>query len=178
MATDFNNLRVLQAAEKMADEVWKLISIWEEFARDTLGKQLTRAIDSIGANIAESFGRYAYGEKLQFLYYARGSLFETKYWLNRAMKRSLLSSEKGVVFATQLSAIGMQLNAFANSLKIQRQANVTSAKSIVREPASAYGQEEFALQAGGLLADDEIEWLASVTDAATNLESPILQSQI
>ena len=177
MASGLNDLRVLQATEKMADEVWKIVSTWKEFARDTLGKQFARAMDSIGANIAESFGRYAFGEKLQFLYYARGSLFETKYWLNRALKRGLISSEQGADYATQLSAIGMQLNAFANSLKTQRQANASSSKFIVREPLSTYGEEEAALKASDLLADDEIEWLASVTDAAINLESPILKSQ-
>jgi four helix bundle protein len=169
MASGLDDLRVLQTTESMADEVWKLASTWEGFARDTLGKQFTRAMDSIGANIAESFGRYAYGEKLQFLYYARGSLFETKYWLNRAIKRDLIPSPKRVEYAAQLSAIGKQLNAFANSLKAQRQANTFNGKSLVREPPSPYGEEEMMSLSGHLLDDDEIEWLASACDVTVNL---------
>ncbi len=78
MATPFEDLRVLRSAETIADEVWRTVVKWNEFTRDVVGKQLTRAVDSIGANIAEAYGRFHYGEKIQFLYYARGSLFETK----------------------------------------------------------------------------------------------------
>ncbi len=78
MAT-FEDLQVLKAAEAIADSIWKRVVGWDDFAKDVLGKQITRSADSIGANIAESVGRYNFGEKLQFLYYSRGSLFETKY---------------------------------------------------------------------------------------------------
>ncbi len=82
MSATFEDLRVLKTAEEIADAIWKQTTQWNEYARDVVGKQLARAADSIGANIAESFGRFHFGEKLQFLYFARGSLFETKYWLN------------------------------------------------------------------------------------------------
>ena len=88
MAAGLEDLRVLKAAEGVADAIWKDVSHWDEFARNVVGGQLARAADSIGANIAESFGRFNYGEKLQFLYYSRGSLFETKYWLNRCLART------------------------------------------------------------------------------------------
>ena len=93
MSTSFEDLRVLKSAEEIADAVWKRVSNWEDFPKDVVGKQITRSTDSIGANIAESFGRFNFGEKLQFLYYARGSLFETKYWLNRAKVRELIPLE-------------------------------------------------------------------------------------
>jgi four helix bundle protein len=51
-----------------------------------------RAADSVGANIAEAFGRFHYGDKLQFLYYARGSLYETRFWLRQAHQRSLIKT--------------------------------------------------------------------------------------
>ena len=84
MTLRFEDLKVLQAAETVADGIWKQVVRWDPFVRDTVGGQLAKAADSIGANIAEAFGRFHYGEKVQFLYYSRGSLFETKYWLNRA----------------------------------------------------------------------------------------------
>jgi four helix bundle protein len=67
MALQFDDLRVPKAAEELADDLWQLVIGWDSFAKDVLGKQLARAADSIGANIAEAFGRYHYGEKLQFL---------------------------------------------------------------------------------------------------------------
>jgi four helix bundle protein len=86
---ELEELRVLQTAEQVADGVWRQVAIWDQFARKVVGEQMARAADLIGANIAEAYGRYHYGEKLQLLYYARGSLYETKYWLNRASQRSL-----------------------------------------------------------------------------------------
>jgi four helix bundle protein len=137
MATELEDLRVLKTAEGIADAVWKQVVGWDEFARDVVGKQLARATDSVGANIAESFGRFNYGEKLQFLYYSRGSLFETKYWLNRALIRGLIQAGEVEDYASRLTEVARQLNMFANSLKSQRRKNKPQSKS-VREPEAEY----------------------------------------
>jgi four helix bundle protein len=65
MALKFEELRVLQAAEGVADSIWRQVVRWDPFAREVVGGQLARAADSVGANIAEAFGRFHYGEKLQ-----------------------------------------------------------------------------------------------------------------
>jgi four helix bundle protein len=103
-------LEVLRAAEGVADDIWRQVVRWEPFARDVVGGQLAKAGDSIGANIAEAYGRFHYGEKLQFLYYARGSLFETKYWLNRAQERELMPSAQVQEYASQLTDLARQLS--------------------------------------------------------------------
>jgi four helix bundle protein len=45
-------LQVYQLAEKLADKIWQIVQEWNQFAKDTMGKQIVRAADSIGANIA------------------------------------------------------------------------------------------------------------------------------
>lgn len=77
--TSFENLRIYQLAESFSDDVWKLVSGWDAFARDTLGKQLVRSVDSVGANIAEGCGRYTLKDNRRFVTIARGSLYEAKY---------------------------------------------------------------------------------------------------
>ena len=129
MATVFEDLRILQSVEASTDKIWKQVVQWDEFAKDVVGKQMARATDSIGANIAESFGRFNFVEKLQFLYYARGSLFETKYWLNRAKTRGLMSSSEMEEYTSLLTDVAKQLNSFAESLKAQR-----SGGKAAREP--------------------------------------------
>jgi four helix bundle protein len=140
----FEDLKVLQAAEKIGDELWKQIVLWDGFARDTVGKQFARAADSVGANIAEAYGRYHYSEKLQFLYYARGSLFETKYWLNRAHTRQLLVENQATLYAEALSKLAFQLNTFSKALKEQRREANKSPKKIIREPRANYQAAEDA----------------------------------
>ena len=42
---DFENLRVCQLAEQLANEIWKIVATWDYFAKDTLGKQMVRSAD-------------------------------------------------------------------------------------------------------------------------------------
>jgi four helix bundle protein len=118
--TLLEELEVLKLAEAIADEVWGIVGTWEAFERQTMGSQWVRAVDSVRATIAEAYGRFHYGEKLQFLYYARGSIFETKYWFNRCLARNLIDWESGNHLAEILSETAHQINAFAKSLKSRR----------------------------------------------------------
>lgn len=159
MALKFDDLRVLQTAESLADEIWHQVLRWEDFAKDIVGKQLARAIDSVGANIAEAFGRFHYGEKLQFLYYACGSLFEAKYRLNRALKRNLMDQNEAKRYASQLSELARQLNAFAGMIKSQRRGGKSASKS-VRESVPAYVIEQADISPV-IITNDEIKRLKS-----------------
>lgn len=161
MATELEDLKILQNAENIADAIWKRVVQWEAFAKDVVGKQITRSTDSIGANIAESYGRFNYGEKLQFLYYSRGSLFETKYWLNRALARELMKAEEAKDYAARLSDLARQLNTFASSLKSQRKDSKSQAKS-VREPSAEYIVDDWFGDATTLFTDIELGWLETV----------------
>jgi len=147
LSATFEDLKILKSAEEIADSIWKRVVQWDEFAKDVVGKQMARSADSIGANIAESFGRYNFGEKLQFLYYSRGSLFETKYWLNRTQIRGLMTSDEVREYVDGLTALARQLNTFTSGLKTVRgeQPKKKSATAI-REPAPKYltiNPEEF-----------------------------------
>jgi four helix bundle protein len=89
--TNFENLEVYRLAEQMADEVWRIVLGWDYLAKRTLGQQLVRACDAIGANIAEGSGRGSYQDNRRFIRIARGSLNETQHWLRRAFHRKLLT---------------------------------------------------------------------------------------
>ena len=75
MAESFEDLRVYQAAEELADLVWNIVATWKPLAQDTVGKQLIRAACSIGANIAEDHGRKTYADNRPFGSISRGSLY-------------------------------------------------------------------------------------------------------
>jgi four helix bundle protein len=114
--SNFENLAVYQLAERLADEVWEIVVKWPPLARDTVGKQLIRAADSIGANIAEGDGRGTYQENRRFTRIARGSLNETKHWLRRAFKRKFLGKAEISKIKPILDELGPRLNAYLKSI--------------------------------------------------------------
>ncbi|HCJ66345.1 MAG TPA: four helix bundle protein [Elusimicrobia bacterium] len=111
------DLRIVREAEDIADKIWDEIINWNHFVKDTIGKQLVKSADSIGANIVESQGRFHPKDVTNFLYMSRGSLSEVKYWLRRSAKRQLLSKEKYEEFIDKIDNLAPQLNAFINVQK-------------------------------------------------------------
>lgn len=109
------DVRVYVLAESIADRIWDEVIRWEYFARDTVGKQLVRAAGSISANIAESYGRYHPRDVVDFLYHARGSLYETKSWLVKAKRRGLSKPEICEDLIQDVDNLAPQLNAYINS---------------------------------------------------------------
>ena len=121
--TNFENLRVYQLSEQLADEIWDIVISWDNFAKNTVGKQIVRSADSIGANIAEGEGRGSYQDNSRFIKIARGSLQETQHWLRRAYKRNLLAKEQVETLKPMLDKLSPTLNAYLNSIGKQRTKN-------------------------------------------------------
>jgi len=114
--TNFEKLEVYQLSEKIADSIWKIVIAWDSFARDTVGKQIVRAADSIGANIAEGSGRGSHQDNRRFVRIARGSLYETIHWLRRSYMRKLLSQSEVKALRVLVEELSPKLNAFLRSV--------------------------------------------------------------
>ena len=114
--TSFENLRVYQFSEKLADEVWTVVAGWSHLAQDTVGKQLIRAADSIGANIAEGTGRGSFRDNKRFVRIARGSLYETRHWLRRAFRHGLLQGKDIDSLKPTIDQLCPMLNAYLKSI--------------------------------------------------------------
>jgi four helix bundle protein len=112
MIKGLDDFKIYKRAMVLSDEVWALVTTWSHFEKDTIGKQLVRAADSIGANLSEGLGRYHFKETRMFGYYSRGSLFETKTWLSKAYSRNMLSQEQFQKINADLDQLGKQLNAY------------------------------------------------------------------
>lgn len=112
----FENLKVYQLAEILADHIWHVVAIWPNFAKDTIGKQIVRSADSVGANIAEGTGRGTYQDNRRFVRIARASLYETRHWLRCAYKRNLLTEEEVERLKPIIDELAPRLNAYLNSI--------------------------------------------------------------
>lgn len=114
--TQFEDLRVYQLSEELADRIWNIVIQWSVFGKETIGKQIVKSADSIGANIAEGSGRGSYADNKRFVKIARGSLFETKHWLRRAYKRDLLTNSQIKELKLLVDELSPKLSAYINSI--------------------------------------------------------------
>jgi len=113
----FEHLHVYRLSERLADDVWDVVHAWKSLARDTVGKQLIRAADSIGANLAEGSGRGTYTDNHRFIDMARGSLYETRHWLRRAYRRKLLPREQIAFLRELIAELSPRLNAYRSAIR-------------------------------------------------------------
>ena len=89
MHSEFRDLVAYRRASETANYLYDEVARWKPVDRWSLGVQLTRAADSIGANIAEAESRRQV-DRRRYLIIARGSLQETEHWLARARARGLV----------------------------------------------------------------------------------------
>lgn len=114
--SNFETLEVYQLSEELCDEIWDTVIVWDYFAKDTIGKQLVRSADSIGANIAEGTGHGTFKANRRYVRISRASLYETKHWLKRACKRNLLTKEQIHHISPIVTELTPRLNAYLNSI--------------------------------------------------------------
>lgn len=108
----FKDLEIYQLTEKLPRQEKYII-------RD----QLIRAVTSIGANIAEGFGRDTTKEFIKFLYNSRGSLMEVEHFLNLSIELNYLKSEEIEEIENKCNILGIKINNLIRSLK---QRSITS----------------------------------------------------
>ena len=64
----FEDIICYKISSELSDYIWEIINNWKWFEKTTIGNQFIRSIDSVGANIAEGFGRYHKKDKIKFYY--------------------------------------------------------------------------------------------------------------
>lgn len=106
-----NDIGAYRIAFHLANYVWNIVLQWDYFAKDTIGKQFARSIDSISANIAEGFGRYTKKDKINFYRYGCGSIKESFDWNEKARIRKLLSEEEYRYIVGELNKLPKEINA-------------------------------------------------------------------
>lgn len=112
---DFWDLDIYRRYEALSETLWTTEENGRPKHQHIIGYQMLRAVDSIGANIAESVGRGHLKESLHHLYYARGSLQETQHWIRVAVRRNLISVDDTSELRNTSVVLGKQLNSFIRS---------------------------------------------------------------
>ena len=120
---DLINLEVYKIALELSSKAWLIFQKIGKNLQFSIGNQFLNSTDSIGANIAEGFGRFHYKDSLKFYYNARGSLFETKHWIELLRNRSIIEQNEYEEFKKEIDILGVKLNNFINYLKSKVQSS-------------------------------------------------------
>ena len=110
------DLEVYKIAMEIGEIVSKMTEKWNFYDKDTLGKQFTRASDSIALNISEGYGRYHYAENRNFCWYSRGSAFETNTAAQKARNRNLISEDEYDLLKSKLLNYFKLINPYIKSI--------------------------------------------------------------
>lgn len=103
-------------AMEMGEEVWKLVTRWDFFAKQTIGEKFIRAADSVAAHFSQGYGRDKGGEKKPFCSYSMSALYETKTWLAKAYYRALIDDAQFKLLETQVDSLVEELNDYIKGL--------------------------------------------------------------
>lgn len=120
------NLEVFKLAKQLSNISWKIYLILDWRKGKNTKDQFLDATDSVGANIAESYGRFHYLDRIKFLYNARGSLFESKYWFDLLIERKIfLDRILNREYIETYDKLKPKLNNFINSIYKNRSVHLT-----------------------------------------------------
>ena len=111
------DLEIYNISMEIGDEIWFSVVEWENLAKYSIGQQIVRSADSIAANIAEGYVRYHYKDRKNFMFYARGSHYETITWLTKAKNRKIISNEFFEGIIGKMEKLGLKMNNYINTLE-------------------------------------------------------------
>jgi four helix bundle protein len=113
----WKDLEVWKKAHKLVLEVYRITETFPNNEIFGITNQLRRASSSIPANIVEGQSRNTTKEYLQFLYNARGSLEEIRYFLLLAKDLQYINIAEHDLLEQNSEAVSKMLNGLIKSLK-------------------------------------------------------------
>ena len=117
MGTHWRELNVWKKTHELTLEIYRVTAKFPRTETYGLINQLKRAAYSVPVNIVEGQSRQTTREYLQFLYNARGSLEEVRYFLLLSMELGYLNSEVHITLEGRYESASKMLNALIKSLK-------------------------------------------------------------
>ena len=106
------DLDVYKMAVELSREAWKIYKRLDWRDKKIMGDQFIESTDSVGANIAEGYGRFHYKDRAKFYYNARGSLLESQHWSLVLYERKKMSKEEFYSLLDKQKAIHKKLNSY------------------------------------------------------------------
>lgn len=105
------DLEVYQLAKQLSKVGWEIYEPLHWQIKKITGNQFIESTDSVGANIAEGYGRFHYLDKIKFYYNARASLNEcNNHWIELLNERGKVKPDKYKEFKGIAEKLLIKLN--------------------------------------------------------------------
>ena len=131
------DLKLYRECLDFEQKIWEIVSQWEGFNQDAMGKAFLQAADAISGNIASGYGRYNFKDKKHYCYISRGYLLKTKGWLLKSKERQLIPDQQIDELLEFVEKIHRMLNAYIRSIGRPKEGGYT--KSNENGDESSYG---------------------------------------
>jgi four helix bundle protein len=118
---DLWDLEIYKLAREISRDAWEIYKEMDWQTKKAIGDQFITAVDSIGGNIAEGFGRFHYLDRNKFNYNARGSLIESLHWTDLLKERNLIDNQTYENLNGKLRKLMIKLNNYINTTKGRKQ---------------------------------------------------------
>jgi four helix bundle protein len=128
MATGLENLWIYKLAEDLEVEVHE---ITKSFPKDEIFRsvdQLRRSSSSVSDNIAESYHKTTFKEKIRFLSISKGEAEETKRGILKSARKKFLSEEAAKLIADKYTILLKGTNAYIKFLNLNELDNMKKSK--------------------------------------------------
>jgi len=116
----FKDMPIWQETMNIAVEIFKFTEKFPKKEDYGLTSQMRRSAVSISANIAEAYGRHHTSDKINFYYFARGSVTEVQNHLEYAKRVGYLDQNSMSKFDNTLKRIYNDINKIIISLNSKR----------------------------------------------------------
>jgi len=113
----FTNLEVWNKSRVLVKEIYNLTKNFPKEEMFALTSQIRRSTISIPSNIAEGIGRRSAKENLQFLYIARGSLYEVETQIILSFDLGFINAEQHQDLLSKIEECKRLLHGFINYCK-------------------------------------------------------------
>lgn len=104
------DLEVYKISRELSKDSWEIYNGLDSEFKYIFGRQYITAVDSIGANVSEGYGRYHFLDKVKFYYNARASLFESKHWVSLLYERKVIFEERQNELINRFNLLNAKLN--------------------------------------------------------------------
>lgn len=110
------DLEVYKLARELSRIGWEIYQVLDWKLKKIMGDQFIEATDSVGANIAEGYGRFYYLDKIKFYYNARASLIESNdHWIELLNERGIIKQTHYKELKDTVQKLSVKLNNFIST---------------------------------------------------------------